>query len=245
MKAHRNATKIFCIGWHKTGTTTIGEALLILGYQVVGARLDLAAPLLKGNVELVIEEALKFESFQDVPWAALFKELDIAYPGSKFIFTVRDEKQWLNSASKHFGGKYYKIHEWLYGVGVLSGNEERYLARYREHNEEVLSYFKNRPNDLLIMSWDDGDSWKKLCAFLGKPLPRQSFPYANKGKHNYNWKDRVYQFIRSLIPMRLRKCRVFFLEKLGFHHGRNRFNNFEQNERELRSDREVSISEKD
>ncbi|MEL7221032.1 MAG: sulfotransferase, partial [Bacteroidota bacterium] len=87
MKKNTEKPRVFCVGWHKTGTTTMGEALLLLGYKVVGARLDLATPLLAGNTQEVIDLAQQFDAFQDVPWAALYQELDEAYPGSKFILT--------------------------------------------------------------------------------------------------------------------------------------------------------------
>src|SRR5688572_11781492 len=129
--------KIFCIGWHKTGTTTLGDSLLILGYNVMGSRLDMAEPLLRGDIETPLAVAQKFQAFQDVPWAALFKELDERFPNSKFIVTERDEQKWLLSASTHFGDLHIPLHEWLYGKGVIRGNEDLYLARYRQHYAEV------------------------------------------------------------------------------------------------------------
>ena len=180
-KQKLNKPRVFCIGWHKTGTTTLGEALLILNYKVVGARLDLAEPLMKGNIDYVLQIAKEFEAFQDVPWAALYKELDEAFPGSKFILTIRPAEAWLNSAKKHFGDRHINLHQWLYGEGNLTGNESLYLKRYQEHNEAVQDYFKGRPNDLLVMSLADGDGWQRLCSFLELDTPRKPFPHANKG----------------------------------------------------------------
>jgi hypothetical protein len=95
-------SKVICIGWHKTGTSSLGDALLDLGYTVTGAREDLAYSLLDGDIEPSLEVAKKFEALQDLPWAALYIELDKAFPNSKFILTVREEQDWLNSAKKHF-----------------------------------------------------------------------------------------------------------------------------------------------
>jgi len=209
----------------------MGIALLELGYTVLGARLDMAQSLLKGNSQPALEIAGKYDALQDVPWAALFKELDQAYPNSKFILTLRDEDAWLHSASKHFKDTYIPLHEWLYGRGVLQGNEKRYLERYKQHYKEVLSYFEDR-DDLLIMDFSQGDGWPKLCAFLNEPTPNKSFPHANKGKHNYDWKDKTKEVIRKLIPGSVRRARVRLLERMGLHHGRNRFNNAEANRKE-------------
>lgn len=222
--------RVFCIGWHKTGTTTLGVALIELGYNVMGARMDLAQKLLEGKLEEVLSEADQVTALQDIPWAALFIELDQRYPGSKFILTVRDEEKWIKSAMNHFGEKYYELHEWLYGVGVLRGNEKIYVDRFRSHYQEVKKYFENRADDLLVMDVTKGDGWEKLCDFLEKPIPRKSFPYSNKGKHNYTWKDHLMNSLRSLIPMWIRRWRVKTLEKLGLHTKRRRFNNFEQHQ---------------
>ena len=232
MSKSSNNSKVICIGWHKTGTSTLGVALLKLGYNVVGARLDMAYPLLKGDKKTPIELAGEFDALQDVPWAMLFKELDKAYPGSKFILTERDENSWLNSAQKHFKNIHSDMHEWIYGKGVLAGNEDLYVERYRKHYREVRDYFKGRENDLLLMNFANGDGWEKLCPFLNQPIPNKAFPHENKGKHSYTKQDKIKNLIRSLIPQPLRTARVILMEKLGLHHGRNRFNNTIQNRKE-------------
>ena len=218
--------KVICIGWHKTGTTTMGEALLLLNYKVVGARLDFAESLLEGDYTKVLKEAEKFEAFQDVPWAALYKELDAAFPGSKFILTIRDESKWIKSAVRHFGSRDILLHRWLYGNGMAAGNEELYLERYRRHNAEILQYFKNRPDDFLLLSLENGDGWNKLCAFLGVPLPSVKFPYANKARHNYTFREKVYAYFRDIMPVSLR---VRILMFFGKKDKRNRFNNYYEN----------------
>ncbi len=222
----KNKPRVFCIGWHKTGTTTLGLALLDLGYEVLGARLDMAEPLLKGDKAAAISLAGKYDALQDVPWAALFKELDTAYPDSKFILTVRDEEGWLKSAGKHFRDNYVGLHEWLYGDGVLQGNEELYLKRFRTHYREVREYFEERGEDLLVMNLMGGDKWEKLCDFLDEAVPQKAFPYENKGKHHYTPKDKIKNLLRKIVPAPLRRLRVSVLEEQGLHYGRNRFNNY-------------------
>ena len=224
----RNKPQAFCIGWYKTGTSTMGMALLEFGYSVLGCRLDMAPPLLQGNKQIALKEAGKYDALQDVPWAALYRELDQKYPGSRFILTCREEEAWLNSAAKHFKGNDIQLHEWLYGNGVLLGNEELYINRYRQHNREVKAYFAGR-SDFIEMDLAAGDGWEKLCEFLAEPMPNKAFPHANKGKHSYTWKDQLRQGIRNLVPKGLRKKRVEVLERLGLHNGRNRFNNHHQN----------------
>lgn len=222
--------RVFCIGWHKTGTSSLGMALLELGYSVLGCRLDMAEPLLRKDLDKPLELAGDFDALQDVPWAALYKELDAKYPGSKFILTLRDQHSWLESASRHFIDYDVGLHRWLYGAGVMKGNEELYIERYNKHYGDVEKYFNNRPNDLLVMNLTEGDGWEKLCGFLEEPIPLKSFPYANKGKYKYNWKELLKLKLREAVPMWMRRVRVIALHKFGFHQGRNQFNNAAQNE---------------
>ena len=168
-----NDSKVICIGWHKTGTSSIGDALIYLGYKVVGARLDLYNSLSRGDLKPAFEISKEFNALQDVPWAALYKELDNEYPGSKFILTIRDEEEWLNSAKKHFKSKNYEMHKWLYGKGVIDGNEKVYIERYKKHNKDVITYFKQRPNDFLVLNLSKNKGWESLCDFLGKPIKKK------------------------------------------------------------------------
>lgn len=229
--------RVFCIGWHKTGTSTLGHALIELGYSVVGCRLDMVHPLRRGDLNTVVTTAGEYDAVQDVPWAALFKELDERYPGSRFILTEREESSWLKSARRHFADVYVPMHEWLYSEGVLEGHEDLYLERYRRHYREVRDYFSEREDDLLIMNLQNGDGWQQLCRFLDHEPPKRPFPHANKGPQSYTARDQLVAGIRHIVPRPVRKA-VFAIrqgirDQLGRPDPRNRFNNFRQNQAEL------------
>ena len=90
---HPDLPKVFCIGFHKTGTTSLKMALKILGYRVTGpnGRHD---KNIGRNVEALARRIVpKFDAFQDNPWPIIYRFLDKEYPGSKFILTVRPERQ--------------------------------------------------------------------------------------------------------------------------------------------------------
>lgn len=222
MNKNNKMNKVICIGMHKTGTSSIGLALIELGYIVLGARVDLADALLKENIEVAFNVAEPYSALQDVPWALLYKELDKEFPNSKFILTERDEKKWLNSVLNHFGEKHFNIHKWIYGRGIAKGNEELYLNKYREHNKEVKKYFKDRPEDFIIVSFANGDGWKEICNFLGHSAPNIKFPIANKGRHNWTLMEKIYDSLRKLMPGKMRRK---ILDLLGFQDRRNRFHN--------------------
>lgn len=224
----KNRQRVICIGMHKTGTSSLGLALLELGYKVLGARTDLADLLLENQIDQVLETTEPFDALQDVPWALLFKELDQKYPNSKFILTKRNETSWLNSVSAHFADIEIPLHRWIYGHGVAKGQEAVYLEKYRAHYKEVESYFKDRPEDIISIDFAKGDGWPKLCNFLNKEIPNKPFPYANKGKHTLTIGEKLYAKLRSLIPARQRRK---ILDMLGIPDKRNKFNNHFENKR--------------
>ncbi|MEW6133713.1 MAG: sulfotransferase [Pseudomonadota bacterium] len=59
-------------------------------------------------------------------------------------------------------------------------NKETLIAHYNFHNEMVQDYFRNRPQDLLVLNVAETDAYEKLCAFLGKPSNGKTFPWKNK-----------------------------------------------------------------
>ncbi len=124
----------------------------------------------------------RFDAFEDNPWPILYRELDERFPGSKFILTRRPSDAWIRSQVKDFATTETPMRRWIYGenAGCPEGNEDIYVERYERHNREVLEYFRDRPDDLLVMDIPADASWDKLCRFLGHAIPSKPFPHANK-----------------------------------------------------------------
>lgn len=184
-------TRIFGIGMQKTATTSLDAALNILGFDSAHW-LDgkWAVAILREMRERGRSETLeRYYALCDLPIAILFRELDRSYPGSKFILTVRDEVDWLVSTRDHWSYAHNTfrkdwdkwpaanvIHRATYGQTHFDA--ETMLSRYRRHNAEVREYFRNRPNDLLIMDMTRGAGWKELCPFVEREIPKGDYPRA-------------------------------------------------------------------
>ena len=175
-------TRVFGIGFHKTGTSSLARVLYILGYNVAGYISDQEKKLTKEEItEVMLSDMDNFDAAQDTPWFIFYRMLDEEFPRSKFILTTRDENKWIKSVVKHFGKKTIKMHELIYGTGVAKGNEDIYLTKYREHHAEVKAYFADRPDDLLIIDMAEENKWEKVTSFLGfLDVPNLDFPHANK-----------------------------------------------------------------
>lgn len=171
--------KVFCIGFHRTGTKSLGHALEQLGYRVVGPVGAQDPSIAQRAVATALASATDFDAFNDNPWPLLYKTLDATFPGSRFILTVRDEQRWLRSVIAYFGNKDTPMRRWIYGAGTPLGNEETYLARYRRHNADVQAYFADR-DDFLVLDLEHGHGWAELHGFLDLAVPDQPFPHLNR-----------------------------------------------------------------
>ena len=177
----KTSGKIFGIGFHRTGTTSLAQALKILGYKVKGETPRALIPILRKRTRKIKKIIDPYDALEDAPWFLMFRQLDKLYPGSKFILTHRDPEKWHGSAVSRFYN-YLRVPNIL-----IYGYSNRYLTdkaaslkRYISHNASVLEYFGDRPEDILLIDLSKGMNWDSLCRFLGHEIPDQSFPHANK-----------------------------------------------------------------
>lgn len=183
-------TRIFGIGMHKTGTTSLHKAFQILGYDSWHWSSAHAAKAIwrEMNTHGRSPTLERYHALCDLPIPMLYQQLDKAYPGSKFILTVRPEPEWLASVKAHFDptlNKWqpgwdqdpftHRVHNLLYGRKDFDA--DTMLNVYRRHNAEVANYFIGRPDDLLVV--DPYDGWSRMCDFLGGAVPIVSYPREN------------------------------------------------------------------
>ena len=178
-RRRRHRPKVFCIGFHRTGTKSLAAALKHLGYRVTGPNGVRDPAIANHALARVLGLAGEFDALNDNPTPMLYKELDVAFPGSRFILTTRSTDAWLASAVRYFGTDQTPMREWIYGHGSPVGFESVYRTRYEAHNAEVAAHFERR-SDLLVLDLERGDGWPELCAFLGEGVPQSPFPHTNR-----------------------------------------------------------------
>lgn len=202
-------TKIFVVGRNKTGTTSLKKAFEDLGFPVGDQRV--AERLYQdyyfaGDFGPIIRYCKSAQVFQDVPFSApdTFRHLDKAFPGSKFILTVRDDaEQWYQSISRFHakkwgrGGRVPTTEDLKEAVYIRKGapyntvrlhgtpdddpyNKEIMIAHYQRHNQDVMDYFRDRPDDLLVINVSDPTAYQRLVEFLGVNSPYDDFPWVNR-----------------------------------------------------------------
>lgn len=204
--------KIFCIGRNKTGTTSLASFFRTNGYRVGNQERAelLVEDWAKRDFTRIIRYCETAEVFQDVPFslADTYRAMDQAYPGSKFILTLRaSPEEWYNSLLSHHskmfssgGGipseddlrrvKYRGKYEgWLlfmqkavYGYPTVPlYDKQAYMAHYEKHNVQVMDYFRFRPDDLLVVNLSDEHAFERLCLFVGMdPSRAKPLPHRNR-----------------------------------------------------------------
>ena len=184
-KMHKG--KVLYVGHGKTGTSSFGTALEILGYRLYENDLELMKAWNSREYNKLWKVADNYDAFEDYPWPYTYKEFDKQYPGTKFILGIRpNEDEWVNSiiyqtlraGTKNKRRLVAETHYHEYGFGkypVLY--EEQYKEAYRQHNKEVREYFKDRDDFIEITLWSKGNYWKEICDFLECKEPTLPFPF--------------------------------------------------------------------
>lgn len=177
-------TKVFGIGFHKTGTSTLAECLKTLGYSVCPEEYGylLCDAVSHGDYRIATVLARFYDAFEDSPWnyRGFYRVLDAVFD-AKFVLTVRDGGRWFDSllrwcAVKGVGNSLHMGA--TIGVEVRVDNRQQIIDAYHQSIEEAKAFFADKPGRLLMIDWESGDGWDKLCTFLGRPIPDAKLPHA-------------------------------------------------------------------
>jgi len=182
-RQHTNQARVWAIGFNKCGTTTMFRFFQKNGIPSIhhGRQGSLATSIYENHLNdrpLLSEEFRKYIAFFDMEniyaeppiyiTHTLFKELDSCYPGSKFILNTRDKNDWIKSRCSHVDPinkkRYVDVLCEAYGISEAE-LVTRWSQEWDAHHAEVLEYFKDRPQDMLVFDIDNDDP-EKICEFL-------------------------------------------------------------------------------
>jgi Sulfotransferase domain len=171
-------SKVFCVGFHKTGTTSLHRALEALGLRCKGFDGELLGRYAAGERSSLLTVAESYDALRDWPWPLLYRELADRYRDGRFILTVREPSPWLKSLMRHAKRTGpTEARRIVYGHAMPHGHEERHLEVYRRHNEAVADFFRGRSSFLVLRTEDELD-YPPLCRFLELPVPGSEFPHS-------------------------------------------------------------------
>lgn len=184
--------RVFGLGLSRTGTQSLTSALHVLGLDAVHYPIDADTlrALSTGALDFQLMET--FDGITDITVSRYYADLDRLHPDAKFILTVRDEESWLRSCETHWSSRgpfeaahsegrrtHMEIRRFLRATvyGTYEFHPERFRSVMRKHVDDVRRYFADRPGKLLELDVVGGAGWEPLCAFLGRPRPKQPFPH--------------------------------------------------------------------
>lgn len=190
-------SRIFGIGLSRTGTTSLTSALGQLGFRALHfpaddvSRIQIMNFIAEGGDALRLPILRDLDAVTDTPVCATFDALDAAYPGSRFILTVRERQAWLESCRHYWTMGVEPLmrdqpgHPWTLYLEALSVrlyggahfNRERFSAAYDSYLARVRMHFRDRATDLLTLDICNGEGWEPLCGFLNLGTPDVEFPW--------------------------------------------------------------------
>ncbi|WOH38497.1 sulfotransferase [Thalassotalea fonticola] len=184
--------KIFIVGLPRTATTSICVAMLDLGFKVA-------------HTCYTFNCLHQAQVIADAPVFYHFKELDQAFPNSKFIYLERDLTDWLPSikqlllrmhtnVTRQDGGfnpiikqSYTNIFK-PFTIEKLA--DDSFLEQcYLNHRQDIEQYFRNRPDDLLRLNVAKQGSYQTLLNFFKLAVSNDDFVKINIGGKVTAWKD--------------------------------------------------------
>ncbi len=173
----RGRPKVFCVGFNKTGTTTL--------HRILSEQLSYRSAHKPGWTDWSItknrDRLDQFDAFSDGGCASI-KNLDDLYPEALFILNTRPLKHWVLSRHKAVERSRTAV-RWALTKYVPLGflariinrwvldNRERAVMRWirirNSYHEHVIRYFSDRKGKLLVVNIEDADFAAQLVGFLG------------------------------------------------------------------------------
>lgn len=180
--------KYFVIGFNKTATFTLHKLFQlnhINSYHGINWNLE------------------KSDAFADNGEFQDFKKIDKDYPNSIFILNTRPLEKWIISRFEH-GEREKHVYakngsHWAYPTSEYLGKDWS-LERNNRHLE-ILDYFKERPEKLIIINIEL-PNWEKFICY------RLSFPNSKVGIRNRIPRSSNYQYIKTVVRNTIKKHRL-------------------------------------
>jgi len=196
--------KVFCIGFNKTGTTSVEQALSNFGYCLgnYGIAVMLLFDWYRRDCSRLIRFCQTAQAFQDIPFSLpeTYRYLDEAFPDAKFILTIRDSKDlWFQSLVKYhtkrfssdksrpptqedLGNTGYPYKGFLLDMmkavynypTVTLYDYEYYTTLYERHNSDVIQYFQGRPDKLQVLNLSRPNAYQELASFLNVTISQNA-----------------------------------------------------------------------
>jgi hypothetical protein len=195
----KNLTKIFCIGLHKTGTTSLHKIAENNGFKSTHSTDWYYNPMKISNFNFFCDGGSHYDNQNEIDYVFLEK----TYLNSIFIINIREIKSWIISKLKHAGWREdtkivpdnndYKHNGWK--IKSLR-NIQLFITHYYNRYIMILEYFLDKQNKAYIV-----DICNKKINNL-KILMRNNnikMFYENRSNKHISLSKKVIEFIEHEI----------------------------------------------
>jgi hypothetical protein len=202
-------SKVFCIGLHKTGTTTLANYISNYGFKPNHSTDWANNSESLSNYDFFSDGGSHFDNQNEFNFEGLYYK----YPNSKFILQTRDTEKWVISKLKHAGwNQNTKIEEddiskithadWKYKSKLTI---QKFIEHKINYERKVLSFFKEKDADrLLVIDLTKPEIQEKEIAKFKKFLHLKSIKpihliHSNKRNSSIIIATEVHEYIRQVI----------------------------------------------
>ena len=201
--------KVFCIGLHKTGTTTLEAFFRQYGFKCTHSTAWATNDSTLDSFDFFSDGGSHFDGLNEFD----FEKLYYQFKDAKFILQTRDTNKWLESKMIHAGWRHDTRLE-KDDLTKITHDEWRYKSRltvqkFIEHKfnyeEKVLSFFnKNNPDRLLCLDITDRKTQaaevEKLKRFCGlRSVTTVRLPHSNKRAKSAVISKEMKESIRTVV----------------------------------------------
>ena len=187
------ALKVIGTSFGRTGTDSMREALVMLGFGPCHHMVEVNAneeqkrlwrAFVKGTPTPWDQLFEGFRSCIDWPSAHYWQELVRAYPQARVILTWRSPESWWASFEKTIVEALLKTTD-PDSIGLTLIRDQVFNGKPDDRAHAIACYEANVkavratvPKERLLVH-ELGDGWEPLCAHLGVPVPSQPYPSRN------------------------------------------------------------------
>lgn len=176
--------KFLCVGFMKTGLTSLHDTAESLGLSVRHRRYKIWKAFLRSDYQTVMDFYETADLFVDWPHPYMYRPFLEKYRDrARIILTVREPDSWYASLLRHNAHAHpiTHSHKHIFGRFYPHGFKDEHLALYNAHNETVERYFSERGlNDqLLVLKTGDTDNFEKFKAFSGLEITDGGYAHSN------------------------------------------------------------------
>jgi len=187
--------KVFCIGLHKTGTTTLANFFRKYGFKDTHSTDWINNNKKLENFDFFSDGGSHFDDINEFDYEGLFNR----FKKSMFILQTRDTKKWILSKLRHAGWtketmiqpddpSKIRHEDWKYKSFLTI---QKFIEHKINYENKVISYFdKNDPNRLLVIDITNKETQASEINKLQKELNLRSVNSINL-EHRHNKKSKI------------------------------------------------------